>query len=250
MPLIDEAQIRVILLDIEGTTTPVEFVYQTLFPYASRKLEPFLREHSQDEEIQSLIQELREQRDVDESNGLEPPGWMDHPDEARLRSSVAYGQWLIIRDSKCRPLKSLEGKIWQHGFTSGELHGEVFPDVPIAFERWRRQKKIISIYSSGSVLAQQNLFRTTASGDLTPYVSVFFDTSVGAKTEQESYEKIVASFSYAPRQFLFISDAAKEIEAAHSVGMQTILCERKAAGETSPPGQGETIHSFDCVLPE
>jgi len=29
---IDESQIRVILLDIEGTTTPVEFVYQTLSP--------------------------------------------------------------------------------------------------------------------------------------------------------------------------------------------------------------------------
>ena len=27
-------QIRALLLDIEGTTTPVEFVYQVLFPYA------------------------------------------------------------------------------------------------------------------------------------------------------------------------------------------------------------------------
>jgi len=101
----------------------------------------FLREHSQDAEIHSLIQDLHAQHGVDELNGLEPPGWLDHAEEARLRSSAAYGQWLIARDSKCTPLKSLQGRIWQQGFISGELHGEVFPDVPIAFERWRRQKK-------------------------------------------------------------------------------------------------------------
>ena len=201
MSLIDESQIRVILLDIEGTTTPVDFVYQTLFPYASHKLESFLREHPQDSEIPSLIQGLRAQHDLDECNGLEPPGWLDNSEEAQLHSSVANGQWLIARDSKCTPLKSLQGKIWQQGFETGELRGEVFPDVPIAFERWRRQKKIIGIYSSGSVLAQQLLFRTTASGDLTPYISAFFDTRVGAKTEGESYKKIAASFSYAPNQF-------------------------------------------------
>ena len=247
MSPIDESQIRVIVLDIEGTTTPVDFVYQTLFPYASRKLESFLREHSQDPEIHSLIQDLRAQHDLDERNGLEPPGWLDNT-EARLRSSVSYGQWLIARDSKCTPLKSLQGKIWQQGFVSGELRGEVFPDVPIAFERWRGQKKIIGIYSSGSVLAQQLLFRSTSSGDLTSYISAFFDTRVGAKIEGESYKKIAASFSYAPNQFLFISDAVKEIEAARSAGMQAILCERDARA-SSPRSAQAVIHTFDDALP-
>ncbi len=247
MPLIDAPQTRVILLDIEGTTTPVEFVYQTLFPYASRKLESFLRENSQHEEIQSLIQDLRVQHDMDERGGLEPPVWVDHPDEERLRSSVAYSQWLIIQDSKCRPLKSLQGKIWQQGFAGGELHGEVFPDVPIAFERWRRQNRLICIYSSGSVLAQQNLFRTTASGDLTSYISAFFDTSVGAKTEGESYKKIADSFKHAPHRFLFISDAVKEIEAAQSAGMQALLCDRDGRASLSPTEV--VIRSFENVLP-
>jgi enolase-phosphatase E1 len=246
--LIDAPQIRVILLDIEGTTTPVEFVYQTLFPYASRRLESFLRKNSQDEEVQSLIRDLRAQRDVDERNGLEPPVWVDQTDDARLRSTVTYGQWLIIRDSKCRPLKFLEGRIWQHGYTSGELHGEVFQDVPIAYERWRRQNRLICIYSSGSILAQRNLFRTTASGDLTSYISAFFDTSVGAKTEGESYKKIADSFKHAPHQFLFISDAVKEIEAAQSAGMQALLCDRDGRASLSPTER--IIRSFDNVFPD
>jgi enolase-phosphatase E1 len=244
---LDESRIRVILLDIEGTTTPIGFVYKTLSPYASRELESFLRKHVEGPEIQRLIQDLGAQHQVDERNGLQPPSWVDDSEETRLRSSIAYGQWLIERDSKCTPLKSLQGKIWQQGFTSGELRGEVFPDVPVAFERWRRQKKIIGIYSSGSVLAQQLLFRTTSSGDLTSCISAFFDTRVGAKTEQESYKKIAASLSSAPQHFLFISDAAKEIEAAQSAGMQALLCERDSRAAFSR-GQSEVIHSFDDLL--
>jgi enolase-phosphatase E1 len=242
----DASQIRVILLDIEGTTTPVDFVYKTLFTYASRKLESFLSEHAQDPELKSLISNLHAQHAVDERNGLKPPAWMDEPEETRLRSSVAYGQWLIARDSKCTPLKALQGKIWQQGYASGELRGEVFPDVPIAFERWRRQKKILCIYSSGSVLAQQNLFRTTASGDLTSYISAFFDTSVGAKIEPQSYEKIATSMSYEPHSFLFISDAAKEVEAARSVGMQTLLCDRDGRASSWPTER--VIRSFANIL--
>jgi enolase-phosphatase E1 len=246
---IDASQIRVILLDIEGTTTPIDFVYKTLFPYATRKLESFLREHAQDPEIQSLIQDLRAQYEVDKRNGLQPPSWRDDSKEAGLRSSVEYAQWLIARDSKCTPLKTLQGRIWQQGFSSGELRGEVFPDVPAAFERWRRQGKTICIYSSGSVLAQQLLFRTTEAGDLTSYISAFFDTRVGAKTEGESYKKIAVSTSHAPDEFLFISDAAKEIEAARSVEMHALLCERDL-GSASSRGQSDAIHSFDDLMPD
>jgi enolase-phosphatase E1 len=121
--------------------------------------------------------------------------------------------------------------------------------VPFAFARWRKQGKTIGIYSSGSVLAQQLVFRTTISGDLTSYISAFFDTRVGAKTEQESYRKIAASFSSAPQHFLFISDATKEIEAAQSAGMQALLCERDP-GSASYRGQREAIHSFDNLIPD
>ncbi len=246
---IEASQIRVILLDIEGTTTPVDFVYKTLFPYASRKLESFLQEHAQDPEIQSLIQDLHAQHDADLRRGLEPPRWLDDSKEARLHSSTTYAQWLITRDSKCAPLKALQGKIWQKGYTGGELRGEVFPDVPVAFERWRRQGKTICIYSSGSVLAQQLLFRTTDAGDLTSYIDAFFDTRVGAKTDGASYKKIAASSSRAPDEFLFISDAAKEIEAARSIGTQVLLCDRDPEAAFSADLDG-VIHNFDGVLPD
>jgi hypothetical protein len=53
-----DPQIFIILLDIEGTTTPIDFVFQTLFPYALRRLPTFLQKHFQEPETKSLIQHL------------------------------------------------------------------------------------------------------------------------------------------------------------------------------------------------
>jgi enolase-phosphatase E1 len=245
--LADDSPTRVILLDIEGTTTPVAFVYQKLFPYASSRLDSFLREHFREPEIQSLVRDLEAQHQADDGQASRPPEWKHGSERSQLESVIAYGLWLMARDSKCTPLKSLQGRIWQQGYERGELHGEVYADVPAAMQRWRRQGREIYIYSSGSVLAQQLLFRSTRFGDLTKDISGFFDTRVGAKSEVESYRKIAVSVECAPREFLFISDAEKEVQAARYAGMHATLCNRGEEGP-GPSAQG-TIYSFDEVFP-
>jgi enolase-phosphatase E1 len=241
-------QARVLLLDIEGTTTPIDFVYKTLFPYAGRNVGSFLREHFADAEIRNLVEELKAQNEQDNAEGLQPPIWPSDSGEAGIGSTAAYVQWLIARDSKCTPLKSLQGKIWQRGFASGELHGEVYPDVPPAFARWRGQQREICIYSSGSVLAQQLLFRTVASGDLTPHIAGFFDTQTGTKAAPESYARIAESRGRAPREFLFVSDAPREVMVARTAGMYSVLCDRSAPA-SGPQAASETIHTFDEIFP-
>jgi enolase-phosphatase E1 len=154
----------------------------------------------------------------------------------------------MANDSKCNALKSLQGKIWQEGYSSGELHGQVYDDVPPAFERWRLQKREICIYSSGSVLAQQLLFSSIASGDLTPQIAAFFDTSVGAKMQTGSYRKIAESLARNPCDLLFISDTEKEVKAAHEAGMQAILCSRDVRASQSRETK-MIIHSFDEIFP-
>jgi enolase-phosphatase E1 len=241
------SQVRVLLLDIEGTTTPIDFVYKVLFPYAARNVEPFLRSHFSEPEIHTLVQDLRAQHEQDKATGQQPGPWLSGSDKDQLSSCAAYARWLIGRDSKCTPLKTLQGKIWQRGFANGELHGEMYPDVAPAFERWRQQQRQIGIYSSGSVLAQQQLFQSVASGDLSPYIAAYFDTHTGIKTAATSYTKIAASLGHSPDEFLFVSDAAKEVQAAHSAEMYAVLCDRRAL--SAPPSTGETIHTFDQIFP-
>ena len=238
--------VRVILLDIEGTTTPIDFVYKTLFPYAAKNVGSFLRERLDEPEIRAIARDLKAEHSKDSAAGLAPTAWpVDSNDEPR--DCVAYVQWLMARDSKCTPLKSLQGKIWQRGFESGELHGEVYADVPRAFARWRRQGRDIAIYSSGSVLAQKSLFGSVPSGDLTRAISAFFDTAVGVKSSTDSYTKIAAAMGKPPREFLFLSDAEKEVVAARSAGFFAALCDRdRATAKTS----GDAITTFDEVLPD
>ena len=243
-----EGQVHVVLLDVEGTTTPVEFVTKTLFPYASSKLESFLRENAGNPEIYSLMEELHGECELERGQGQQPPAWRGDPPEERLRSSVACGQWLISQDSKCMPLKSLEGRIWQRGYESGELKGQVYPDVPEAFERWKRQKRVICIYSSGSALAQRLLFQSTAFGDLTPHISLYFDTRVGAKGDADSYRRIACSFACRPEQFLFITDAVRELEAARSAGMHVLRCQRDRPA-SAESAEDAVIHDFSGVFP-
>ena len=238
--------VRVVLLDIEGTTTPIDFVYKTLFPYASTHVESFLSARLGEPEIRAIVEELKAEHAKDAAATLAPPEW-PHDSKDELRDCVAYVRWLMARDSKCTPLKSLQGAIWQRGFESGELHGEVYPDVPRAFARWQRQGRELAIYSSGSVLAQKLLFGSVLSGDLTQQIRDFFDTGVGVKTAAESYMKIAATMEKAPRELLFLSDAAKEVEAARSAGMLAALCERE---RSRVENSADTIATFDEVLPD
>jgi enolase-phosphatase E1 len=244
----NESQIRVILLDIEGTTTPIEFVHDVLFPYAARRLEIFLRRYIHDLEVTSSLAALKEQRRIDSEKGLQPPPWLDDSQEAEIISLKMFGQWAMEKDAKYPALKSLQGKIWQEGYVRGELRGQVYPDVSRAFARWRRQEKRLCIYSSGSVLAQKLLFQNTEYGDLTRWLDDFFDNRIGIKTDEESYRKIASQVACETRQVLFISDASGEVKAAQSAGMYTALSVRTGQKDL-PTTEGTAIRSFDEIFP-
>jgi len=238
--------IRAILLDIEGTTTPIDFVYKTLFPYARRRVKDFLCEHASEQGVRADIEALRAQRDADDAANLDPPAWTAQSPEEELASATAYALWLMDRDSKCTALKSLQGKIWQEGYKRGELRGELYPDVQPALERWSHQGKAIAIFSSGSILAQKLLFGSTRSGDLTRYFRAHFDTTIGPKNSPESYVKIAQALAIEPRSILFISDVAKELDAAGLAGMRTALSVRP--GTRGAAGSSyRAIHSFDEI---
>ena len=238
----DSADIRAILLDIEGTTTPVDFVFKTLFPFAASHVEDFLRRHFHETEIATLIAQLREANEHDVTHGA--VNWTDGASEQTIASAATYVRWLIAGDSKITPLKTLQGKIWEQGFRSGELQGEVYPDVAPAFERWKKQGRRIAIFSSGSVLAQKLLFAHSTGGDLSPFLEAYFDTSIGPKREAASYRKIARALQLPAEHIQFVSDVEAELDAGRAAGMKTALSLRP--GIAAPQKANHTaIRSFD-----
>jgi enolase-phosphatase E1 len=232
---------RIVLLDIEGTTTPIDFVYNVLFPYARRRMQEFVQAHSID--VQSEIHQLIEENAQDLGQGLRPPLIEAH-EPARTESVAAYALWLMDQDRKSTPLKSLQGRIWEMGYEAGELQSQLFADVPPAFTRWRDAGRDICIYSSGSKLAQRLLFAHTEAGDLTGFIRDYFDTNVGAKREAASYRHIAAALGCTPSVIIFVSDVVAELDAARDAGLQTRLCVRPG-NPPPPPSSHRVIHSFD-----
>jgi enolase-phosphatase E1 len=242
------AHAQTVLLDVEGTTTPVEFVHEVLFPFAHRHVREFIRRQRPSEEVLACLSELKEERHADVENGLTPPEWQEGSDELLAESVAAYVYWLMDEDRKSTALKSLQGKIWEAGYLDGSLRAPVYSDVPHAFKRWRGQGRGIYIYSSGSILAQKLLFAHTNSGDLTGFIDGYFDTTTGAKTSADSYRSIGARMHIPAAEVLFLSDVAAELDAAREAGMKTALCARAGWIKSETPGH-QIILTFDVVFP-
>lgn len=241
-------KVRGVLLDIEGTTTPLDFVHEVLFPYARSHARQFLSGNLSSPDVRADLAALREEHLADVLRGLTPPSLSQHTQESALRSIVSYIEWLMDWDRKSTPLKSLQGKIWESGYRNGQLRGQVFEDVPKALKRWRERNKDTCIFSSGSVLAQKLLFANTVQGDLTEFISYYFDTSTGSKTDERSYKDIAHVLQRSPSQIIFISDVTNELDAARSAGLGTLLSERPG-NRPQPRSTHRVVRSLDAVFP-
>jgi enolase-phosphatase E1 len=242
--------VRLILLDIEGTTTPIAFVHDVLFPFARARLADWLVRHAGTSASRGVIEALRTEHARDVARG-EPTGAPWPPDtpgpagEARTQAAVvAYASHLMTLDRKSTALKHWQGLIWEEGYQAGLLHGEVYPDVPPAMRRWRAAGVDVAIYSSGSELAQRRLFASTEYGDLTPLISAFFDTAVGPKTEADSYRRIAAALGHEPSAIVFVSDLVRELDAARAAGCQTRLSLRPGNAPQPDAGRHAAVASL------
>jgi enolase-phosphatase E1 len=205
---------RGVLLDIEGTTTPISFVYEVLFPYALGRLEEACSRVAADPRIREAVTCLRKEYAAEEASGNTLPAF---------DGGAPYARFLMERDRKSTGLKMLQGVIWEEGYRIGSLQGVVFLDVVPSLQAWKAADIQVRIFSSGSVLAQKLLFGHTGQGDLTPLLTGFHDTQTGPKQEPESYRVIAREFGFPAPDILFLSDVFEELDAARSAGMKTGL---------------------------
>ena len=211
-----------ILLDIEGTTSSVSYVYDVLVPIARRELDSYLRANWNSPDLVQACELIA--RDVGFAS---LSAWCgDESEEGRRNLVRAEVVRLMDADVKATGLKQLQGLIWLAGYESGELQSHVYDDVPPALAAWRAAGRDVRIYSSGSIAAQKLFFGHTIHGDLLPHVRRHYDTTTGPKREAASYTAIAGEFGLAAAEILFLSDLPAELDAAHVAGFQTALCER------------------------
>lgn len=229
--MIKSRPIKYILTDIEGTTTSIAFVHDVLFPYFIKNFETFATTYR--DKVKEIFEETK--------NKLSPSQSVD----LNLNTLIQHFLRSAKLDLKETALKNLQGIVWKAGYESGELKSHVYDDVPEVLKFWNKKNIKLSVYSSGSVAAQKLLFAHTTFGDLTPHFSNYFDTSIGAKREVESYKKIRETLNLKTEEILFLSDIEQELDAAQSAGFQTIQLVREG---TVPSTKHKTAKNFKELL--
>jgi enolase-phosphatase E1 len=210
--MVDFTRVGHIVVDIEGTTSASAFVYDVLFAYARERFAPWIEAHGSEPETAAIVAAVGAEIGVDDPS----------PDQV----VVALEQWTDA-DRKVTPLKTLQGMIWEQGFTTGELTSHFFPDALAALGGWHAAGLPISVYSSGSVLAQRNWYAHSPEGDLTPWISGYYDTAnAGPKRQSSSYRAIAEDIGAEPGTLLFCSDVIAELDAASEAGWQVVRVRR------------------------
>jgi enolase-phosphatase E1 len=230
MPLLDQQPLRAIVLDIEGTTTDIAFVKNTLFPYAEERLESFMVDLVPTAEGQAILAQVRaEVGDADLS--------VDDCIAQLLRWARA--------DQKVTPLKAVQGMIWEEGYRTKAYYSHIYDDAAAHIQEWHRRGVPLYIYSSGSIAAQKLLFANTIVDDLTPCFSGYFDTTTGAKVDPNSYQKIAETLGISPQELLFLSDHPGELAAAREAGWRVCAVQRPGTPDFGP--NFPTVRDFSSL---
>ena len=240
-----------LLLDIEGTTCPVSFVSDILFPFAKQELSSYIKQHWNKNTHNKPIQEAKKEWQDDQS--AESRQIKQNVNRKQINESdglIQYLKHLISIDKKSTALKDLQGKIWEYGYSSGELKSQLFPETADCMRQWHQQGLTLSVYSSGSIQAQKLLYRHSLNGDLEGLFSHWFDTHTGPKKSTQSYKIIAEQLHSSPDNIWFISDNGAECAAARSAGMHTLFSLRDGNPDRDPQDHMviESLHEVSTHL--
>lgn len=139
--------------------------------------------------------------------------------------------------------------VWLDGQMKGNLKTHIFRDVAEMMYKWKMEDKIsIYIYSSARADVQMLMFACTEYGSLLHLIDGHFDSKIGTKTANETYNRIAQAIQQPPQNIVFFTDDAKEARSAKNCGYKVLLVKRER--KTFSPieaAQFEVISSFDKV---
>jgi enolase-phosphatase E1 len=222
--------VKIILTDIEGTTSSISFVKEVLFPYARRELPNFVREHASDPKVRHWLDQVQLELGSEFFN-----------DEHLIETLLGW----IDSDRKHTALKALQGMIWVAGYRDGDYAAHIYDDATDMLKQWHEAGHKIYVYSSGSVPSQKLFFGHTSEGDLMGLFSGYFDTEMGAKRDPESYRRITDAIDEKASDIIFLSDIVEELDAAREAGMDTALLDR--LNDYPEPRLDEATHGHQRV---
>lgn len=246
--------VKVLLLDIEGTITPINFVKDALFPYVTENLESYITTRYEEDETKADIEALRCLAAKDKEGGAtvtEIPASADDNKDSVIKAVIANVKEQMDADRKSTELKQLQGHMWRDAYKQKKVTGELFEDVNPVLQQLHDEEFRLYIFSSGSVESQKLLIQHSSEGDISELFSGYFDTTTGPKTESESYRKIKTEIDtdgdLQPDEILFLTDDPAEAAAACEAGLQAVIVDRSVEQEGGIELDEEVRKNFPVI---
>ena len=105
-----------LLLDIEGTTCPVSFVSDVLFPFAEQELDAYIKHHWDTSPHTKPIQAAKKEwLDEQSSQSIQIKQQVVRGETEEIDGLIQYLKHLSAIDKKSTALKDLQGQIWENG---------------------------------------------------------------------------------------------------------------------------------------
>lgn len=254
---------KAIILDIEGTTTSASYYPTAVAPYIRNNTESYLKQHWNEEHVQAIVRDLRQQALLNP----EMPKILDKaPDTSQLNSPSSHSysritvgdvqksalnhiEFLYRTSTTTIALLYFQMYIWLDGQMKGVLKTHIFKDVAEQIYRWKTEERIaIYIYSSARADVQMLMFACTEYGSLLHLIDGHFDNKIGLKTQPETYNRIAQAIQMPPASMLFFTDEVREAKSAKNAGYKAMLVRRERKAFTSlDTSQFDIVTSFDKI---
>ena len=233
---------KLIVLKIDGTTTPREFILDVMLPYAQNNMSEYLQEHWADDDVMKLISYLRQESDLD-SNAPSIKNQREN-DGRLLRETLEYLKYLMKGRKSTIGLQLFYLLIWGDGYDRGQLRSQVYPDVADAMYAWHVMKIPIVVFGGGCAVANRMIFTfSQEGGNLNKFVREYLEPSkIGNRREEESYEKIANRFSIKTKELLFLTDDPKEAMAAREARCRCVIVKRP----NNPAVSQDELNEIGC----
>ncbi len=206
--------IRYILIDTVGTISSNEFMLKVLMPYAKENLADYIYNHIHTTHLWQYLADAK--NTIILEDGVEPTN-------GELIDTLIY--W-IDTERQHPAIQFLQSEIWKKGYAMGQYHGHIYEDVPNTLEQWSRAGMNIGVYASKPLEAIKMMFCHTRYGNLSPYLSHYFDQEMGEKYHVSTYQKVERLVGIPSKDILFLSASELALNTAKMAGLKTLQLQR------------------------
>ncbi|KAL8608659.1 hypothetical protein ACOMHN_002888 [Nucella lapillus] len=235
--------VKAIVFDVEGTTLPIAYLKDIMIP---ENIESHLKDTYEEPETIKDIAAFRELSQKEKDEGVEGaeviPAATEGQEAVKKALMTNLQHWL--EKSDCAEFKQFRDHFLHQAFEVKKLQVDVFDDVPPMLRMLSEEGFNLYVYSSESADLDKRVFANTTEGDITDVFANFFDTTtMGPKTEVESYTKIAAEVCVEPTTVLFLTDTPDKADAAFTAGFKCALVIRPGNADLTD----DHLQNFACI---